>query len=371
MKILITYASAGAGHFKAAQALYDYLKINYPAVEVRCVDILEKSNALFRFFYKWGYSFLIKEVRILWRCSYWITDFKLLRPLTRSIASIIDRKNTKSFACLLIEDDPDFIISTHFLTSGISASLKRAKRINSKLISVITDFGVHQFWISAGTDIYVVASGFTKEQLMLQGIKQNSIKEFGIPIETKFLKPFDKDHLYEKFGLEKNKFTVLMMTGSFGLGPLEEIVNALYHDVQVMVVCASNRELYARLRKRNLSGVKIFGLVDDAQDLMAVSDIIITKPGGLSIAEILAMELVPIFISAIPGQETINIKVLEEYGIGVTRRYINDIRDTVLDYRDHPEKLEKIKENIRVIKKPFATRDLCDAVCQGSFGPAG
>ncbi|MCG2706946.1 MAG: hypothetical protein L6254_05340, partial [Candidatus Omnitrophica bacterium] len=209
--------------------------------------------------------------------------------------------------------------------------------------------------------------GITKEQLILEGVKEDKIKEFGIPVESKFFKRYDRDALCEKLNIQKDKFTVLMVTGSFGIGPIEEIINLLYKDVQILAVCANNRRLYARLKNKNYPNTRAYGFVDNMPELMAASDIIITKPGGVSISEILAMELVPIFISAIPGQETENIKVLRKYKVGITPNSIADIRNIVLGYKEYPDRIKDAKENIKVIKRPTAAGELCNVVCPGSI----
>ncbi len=368
MKVIITYASAGAGHFKAAEAIYNYIKEHCPDIEVSLLDILGKTNTFFKFSYTLGYSLLIRRVPSLWRLAFWLTDSKLLRPIVRPIAKFCSRINTGKFAEFLVREKADTVISTHFLTSEVIAGLKRLKKINSRLITVITDFGVHPFWISYPTDLYIVASEFTKECLISEGITENSIKVLGIPVAAKFLSSYNKEELRKKIAIDKDKFTVLIMTGSFGLGPLEDIARALYKDVQILVVCAANRKLYERLKAEDLAGVKVFGFVDNAQDLMGACDMIITKPGGLTISEILSMELAPVFISAIPGQEADNAKILAGYGIGISAQRIEDVKNIVLDYRDHPDKLKDIKDKIRQLKNPNTLKDICNVVCQGGTG---
>jgi len=368
MKIFITYAATGAGHFKAAQAIYNYIEEQCPSIEIKIVDILKLSNALFSFFYKRGYAFMIREFFLLWRWLYWITDIKPLRGLTRSVVSVANCLNTKRFAKFLIRENPDFIISTHFLPSEISSNLKITKRIKSRLITVITDFGVHPFWVSDGTDIYIVASEFTKKQLIASGVVEDRVKEFGIPVDSKFLAPFDRPQLCRKFDIAEDKFTALIMTGSFGIGPVEEIVNALQAEIQILVVCATNKKLYSGLKKRHFANVRVFGFVDNAQELMAVSDMIITKPGGLTVSEILNMELVPLFISVIPGQEANNAATLKRYGIGLNPKSIVDIKNIVLNFRDNPNELKSLRDNIKKLKKPNTLREICNVVCQGSLG---
>jgi processive 1,2-diacylglycerol beta-glucosyltransferase len=367
MKIIITYASCGTGHRRAAEAVYNYFKENCPAHDLKIIDALQKTNFVFRNLYSYGYLFLVNHALWLWHSCFWLTSVSCLRPLVNILIPIINRLNAKNFSNFLIQEKPDFIISTHFFPSEIATNLKRINKFNSKLISVITDFGIHPFWILAGTDMYIVASRFSKEQLILEGVHEDIIKDFGIPIDSKFLKQYEKDILCKKFEIEPNKFTILISTGSFGIGQIEEIVDSLYKEVQILVVSAHNKILYARLRKRNYPNARVFGFIDNMQELMAVSDMIITKPGGLTISESLAMGLLPIFITAIPGQETENAKILAKKSIGLNLKDIASLKDIVLDFRDHPDKLKNMKEKINELKRPSAVKEICNVICQGSI----
>ncbi len=369
MKIIITYASAGAGHLKAAEAVHAYIKENYKDVDVKSVDVLSTTDAFFSTSYNYGYSFLVRHMPIFWRLAFWVTDVKFLRWISRPIVSFADRLQTVKFSRFLTRENPDYIISAHFMTSQIAARLKRKHRITSKLITIVTDFGVHPFWISKHTDLYVVASDYTHQQLLLKGASpKDRVKELGIPISAKFSKPIDKTAVRKKLGISEGKFTVLVATGSFGIGPIEEIVDLLYKDVQILIVCARNEKLLHQLKAKNYpSDVVVFGFIDNIEELMSVADIIVTKPGGLSISESLVMGLMPIFISPIPGQEMENIKALEHYGVGIEIEDPEAIKNKILEFKEHPEKLNSIREKINKIKKPFATRELCDAVCKGSI----
>ncbi len=363
MKILIAYASAGAGHLKAAEALYAYIEENFPDVSARMVDVVDESSRFLGFLYRSGYSVLVKYAPWLWAIGFWVTQNRLLRGIIRPLSDLISRMNTKQFARGLLKENPDIIISTHFLTSEIAAQLKRSGRINSKLVTVITDFGVHPFWLSKGTDIYIAASVFTKELLVKEGVVSDRILDFGIPVKKKFIMPFDRISLAEKLEIHPDRFTLLVMTGSFGIGPIEEVVQMLSGKVQILVVCANNQGLFKRLSLRHDEGLKIFGFIDNVHELMAVSDLIVTKPGGLSIVELLAMELAPVFVSAIPGQECCNALFLEDAGIGRIARSAHEIAGIVLDYKMHPEKLSAIKAKIQEIRKPYAAKELIDALC--------
>ncbi len=363
MKVIIVYASAGAGHKTAAEAIYNYLKEYRRDIQAELVDILDKSDNFFKASYRWGYFVLINYAPALWALSFWITYCRFLRPLTRALASFLNSLNTYEFAKFLADENPDCIISTHFLSSEISARLKKKQKISSKVITAITDFGVHPFWLAAGTDLYIAASDFTKEILIKEGIEDKAIKVLGIPVNTKFLQVFDKPKLQDRFNLDRNKFTILVAIGSFGLGPIEQITDTLQEEAQVLVVCAKNKKLFEALKRKNYPSLRVFGFIDNIQELMAVSDVIITKPGGLSIAESLVMGLLPVFIVPIPGQETENIKVLAKYGLGLQAKDVSQIKEHIIYLRGHPDKLKDIKVAIEKVKKPSAVKDICDAIC--------
>jgi len=362
MKVLITYVSAGAGHRKAAEAIYNFLKENRQDLDLKLVDALPFASPVFRFCYNWGYPFLVHYAAWLWGFFFWITEFGLTRWLSRKMAILSNYFSCRKFVKYLKEEEFDYIISTHFLNSELAANLKQKNKIRSKLVTVITDFGVHPFWVSFGTDIYIAASGLIKEALLKMGVEEGQIKVTGIPFSPDFNKVHDRNRLADKFGIAADKFTVMVMTGSFGCGPLDEIAGELCDEVQVLVVCAENKRLFKRLKNKAYPNVKVFGFIDNVDELMAVSDCLITKPGGSSIAELLDVGLVPIFITAIPGQEADNVKILSTYGVGFAPKNIKQIRELVIDLKNDPGKLKNLRNNIKAIARPSACREIADVI---------
>jgi processive 1,2-diacylglycerol beta-glucosyltransferase len=381
MKIIIAYTSAGAGHAKAAEALYEHFRKRNRRLQLELVDVLEQSDFIFRKVYASGYTFMVKHVQWLWKVIYHITSQKRLQPPLTRVRSLHNRARVRGFIDQLIREDPDVIIATHFLPAAIAACLKEEGKITSRLCTVITDFCVHPFWVYEHTDLYCVASELTARELIDLGVDRNTVTVTGIPVDEKFLKDFDKRRMRDKLSLDPDAFTVLVVTGSFGIGPVEQIVSALHGHVQLIVVCARNKRLYARLKAKKYARTRVFGFVDDIEELMAAADCVVTKPGGLSISELLAMELPPVFISAIPGQEAENVRVLGEYGIGLVpgrRAYLAErsgtiqgvarliaaaVKQKVLSYMRHPQKLKEVQERIRAIKQPGAAGAIYRAVC--------
>ena len=362
MKIVIAATSAGGGHMKAAEAIYNYFRSQDARLELSLVDVLEESLFLFGNFYSRGYSFMVNHAQWLWRVIFHITSQKNLQPALEKVRTLHNRLNTKNFRQYLIEANPDVVISTHYLPANQASNLKKKKQISSKLITVVTDFGVHPFWVYDQTDWYALATDSSRDELLKQGVPESKIKVTGIPIDPKFSQKFDKAALRKKLGLVPGQFTLLVVTGSFGIGPIKEIVDLLQGRVQILAVCAKNEKLFSRLKAKNYPGVKVFGFVDNIDELMAVSDLIVTKPGGLSVAELLAMELAPIFISVIPGQEAQNVRILGSYGIGKCAKNAQEVSRIVDNYLKSPDSLEIIKKQIRKMPRFNAAQEIYRAL---------
>ncbi len=356
MKILVVHASAGAGHRKAAEAVYNGLR-STTAHNVTLADVLDYTSPSYRDSYRASYVFLVTKMSWAWGLFFTVTDLPWLRPLIRVIRRALNSINAKPFEQLLIKEKYDAIISTHFFSGEVAAALKRKGRISSKIICVVTDFDAHSIWLAKGIDCYTGACDFTRDKLIQLGVEKDKIFVTGIPTDKKFAAAVNKGELQKKLGLKGGIFTILIATGSFGMGPIKEIVTEL-KGYQVMVVCGNNKALYAQLSPIQSDLVKIHGLVNNMDELMSVSDLMITKPGGLSIAEALVKGLPLIFFSPIPGQETNNIKVLNSYGIGISDENILKIAAEVKRLSTSNENLNIAKKNIQLLARPSAAPDI-------------
>ena len=360
MKILVIHASAGAGHRKAAEAICLGLK-NNTSYEAVCVDSLDYGASLFKILYRGTYNFLISRLPFIWRIIFDILDRPSLQKIVRKVRRIYNYLNVRRLHQYLKNEKFDCIISTHFMASEISASLKRKGLIHSKLITVITDYDAHRIWLADGVDMYCVACEYTRDRLKQLGIEENKIAVTGIPNDERFSASYDISSLKDKLGLKKDIFTILVATGSFGIGPIEQIVKAL-DGFQTIVVCGHNKTLFRRLEDLKLPLVKVFGLVDNMHELMAASDVMVTKPGGLSITEALVSQLPLVFFSAIPGQEINNIKVLKHYGIGISDCSIQQIADHLNDFRSSKDAHLTALKKTKALARPSAVKDIINLI---------
>ncbi|MCB9771387.1 MAG: hypothetical protein H6754_02420 [Candidatus Omnitrophica bacterium] len=363
MKVLVVYATAGAGHRKAAEAIYDGLKSSGRNAEIVLADSLDYTHPLFKESYSGVYTLLISKAPWLWGFFFGLLDISVLRPLVRVIRRVYNGVNAGRFHQYLEKEKFDYIISTHFLGNEVSSALKRAGKIQSKIISVVTDFDVHSIWLGEGIDYYTVASDWTQRKIISLGVPENMVYLTGIPTHEKFSVPKNVSELREKMGLHKDRFTVLLATGSFGIGPIEEIINEL-KGFQLAVICGHNKKLYERLNKFSSELVKVFGLVNNMDEMMGLSDVMITKPGGLSISEALVSGLPMIFFNAIPGQETNNINVLATYGVGISGCSVAQMPAQLKKLESSPAEYTSLKEKIKSLARPNAVKDIIRIIPQ-------
>lgn len=347
MKVLIVYASAGAGHKMAAQAFQSHLQNTHPKISSKTIDILDYTPKVFKALYSEGYTFLITRLPWLWFILYRVSYIFSNNP----IFAYIDYITSQPFIRHLRREKYDIVISTHFLVnSAISVYKKKNPEINLRLISIITDYNLHPIWISEAVDAYITSCDYVKGELIKRGVEADKIKDFGIPAHPKFYASLDRKATALKLGVDPSRFTALIMTGAFGIGPIEEIVESLSGRMQLLVVCGKNAGLYSRLSSANFNGVKVYPLVENVEELMSVSDIVLTKAGGLSITESLIKGLPMIFFSNIPGLETANARVISGYGAGFIAKAVGEIKRTAISLENDRSLYEKTGLNINKIK---------------------
>ena len=204
------------------------------------------------------------------------------------------------------------------------------------------------------------------DDLFKKNIGQLSdIRIIGIPVEPEFTRKLDREDILLKNNLKDGMFTVLVIGGGFGVGPIEDIVKTINgvsnHGIQVITICGYNRSLVKRLvsiKGRLKVNLKVLGYVDNVYDYMEVSDILISKSGGITISESLAKELPMIIIFPIPGQETRNADFLTNRGAAIKIEDLSDLKPALEDLTSNREKLRGMKDATKRIRKPQACYEI-------------
>lgn len=368
MKIIIFYASYGGGHLNAAKSINEYILENYKNVDIELIDCMKYINKTIEKVTTSAYNEMAKKAPWAWGKIYADSQKGPLAHLSSRSNKIMAIKLLK----LLREKNADLIISTHPFGSQMCSYLKRKGKINSKIATIMTDFAPHDQWLvgSDFTDYFFVAHDKMKQYLINKNIPEKKIFSTGIPISTRFTKEYDKEKLLKEFNLQPGKQTILFFGGGeYGLGKsktfniFENLIQS-NENMQIIAISGKNPEMKKEfeniIEKYNKSNcVKLLSYTNKVPELMNISDLVVTKPGGLTTSESLASHLPMIIINPIPGQEKENAEFLENHGIAVWIKNSNESKMIFELLLSNKEKLEDMKKNTSILAKPFSTAEIC------------
>ncbi len=357
LKILILSASIGSGHTKAAQALQ---KIFGESAQV--VDFMAKEISLLNWLTKKFYLAALRFIPDLYDRIYKLADGRKVGVSTRFLSSAL---MYLPFARLMNKFRPDIVICTHPFPEAAASLWKFLHAKSEKnflLAAVLTDYSLHEIWIFGEVDAYFVATEEMRQELATHCRAGQKIFATGIPIDEKFSRT-------EK-SLDATHTTILIMGGGLGLGSIEETLSELDKirlPLKILVVAGQNENLLARLRRTKISHpMKIFGYVSQVDKLMAAADLLITKPGALTMTEAFAMGLPLILHAPIPGPEFKNAQYAVAHGaaISVGDKKISAVVEELLNA---PARLAEMKLNAQKISKPFAATGIIKKLLDEKF----
>lgn len=364
-KVLILSASTGGGHNRAARALTEELQAL--DIDSRVVDSLKAVHKTVDTLISKGYETSALYTPQAYGRFYRIHDSNLMRKgLDKNPVITYMMKKLKM---IIATEKPDLIIGTHPFPVMALSNLKARGSVNLPLFSIITDFGIHHAHIADYIDRYIVGDEYVQSILETLGIPKRCVSCCGIPIEKSFIEPVDPSILKYNLGLQ-DKFTVLLMGGSFGAGNILSVLKKLLcirEDIQIIIVCGRNESLHHRIEHflschAHGKTVALLGFTDKMNYLMSMSDCILTKPGGLTVTECILKELPMIVPFYIPGQEKDNLDFLLNNGLAVRPTYNAGIETLMKNFYDFPEKLERIRGNMRLFKKENSAQKIASLI---------
>jgi processive 1,2-diacylglycerol beta-glucosyltransferase len=365
-KILLMYITSNSGHYRASLAIENALKTLSPGILTMNINGFAYTNPIFEKLINRTYMSVIKNKPEVWEYLY--DNPKVLKSV-QGMRNAIHRSNSKKLK-VLIQDEfkPDAVVCTQAFPCGMVADYKKYLGLDLPLLGVLTDHAPHSYWIFDNVDYYIVPSEVSRSHFIRNGVDDARIRVFGIPINPRFSNRHKKEDICKKFGLDSRKRTVLIMGGSQGMGPVEKMVDALERiafDFQILAVCGINKRLQkilSKKEKRYKKKMLSFGLVENVDELMEISDIIITKPGGLTTSEALAKNLPMIIIHPIPGQETKNTEFLLQQGVALRAEDEDDVSVLVQELFSNSVKLDEMRKKADLIKKPNSAMDIAQLI---------
>lgn len=353
-KILCLLSDIGGAHVSIARVFEENLKNDY---EFPIVDLYKETSAFcygslklyarvlrdFPRFYNFFYDF--NDKRILWNVIYRCFIKRLMMDRTKE---------------LILRERPDAVLSLFALTSRITADARAELKLEGALpliVFVVDPFTIHRSWVEPRSDLYLLPSVDCGRFLVSRGVRRETMRLIRYPVKQVFGSGHDKAGLRKKHGVDPSSRTVLIMGGGDGVLPADEISRVLLGedgDVQVIAVAGRNRELFGDLEASASmwnGRMKVFGYTDIVHELMALADVVITKPGPSTIMEALQSELPIVLTGFVPRQEEGNIDyvVSRDLGVYIRRKEIS----RVCEYLHDENWIGRVRRNMNIMKRSF------------------
>ena len=360
LRILLLSVSAGAGHGRAAEALRAQAELSFPGVEAKHLDVMTLVPRSFRALYTNYYIEIVERHPSVWAYLYHATDKMPRDALFAQVRRAIERLNTRKLREAVQNFAPHHIICTHFLPAELLAhEIKRARGVPSVWVQV-TDFDLHRLWVQAGMRGYFAASDEIAFRMTARGIPKGSVHVTGIPIMPVFSQTLDRSVCAGELGIAPDRTTLLLMTGGAGIAGSENLIErllALPGDFQIVALAGRNEQLltnYRALAAARAGRLFPLGFTSTVERVMACADLAVTKPGGLTVSECLAVGLPMVLIAPIPGQEERNADYLMEQGAAVKAHDGVALEYKIGRLMGNPERLVRMRDSMRGLGHPHA-----------------
>jgi processive 1,2-diacylglycerol beta-glucosyltransferase len=367
-RVLLLSASSGAGHVRAAQALESSFRARGDCT-VEHVDTMRYVSKLFQNIYEKAYITMVQRAPGVMGMLYDSTD-QPWQHETRRLA--LDRLNATPMIDLLNEVQPDLCIATHFLPAEIIAWLIAKKKLQARNAIVITDYDVHAMWLCRTVDRYFVALPEAAEYLARIGVPPDNVRVTGIPVDPAFAMPLDRTEARNYFALDPQATTILVATGGYGVGPVEQLVGSLLglqRPWQIVAIAGKGDKVRRKLASMaevagKLPGGKsrlhVVGFTTEMDRYMAAADLLVGKAGGLTSSEAMSRSLPMALIEPIPGQEERNADHLLEAGAAIRCNNLPAAAWKIASLLDDEPRMERMRCAARRMGRPHASADIAE-----------
>ncbi len=352
-KVLILHTSVGHGIRIIAENIYCELQ-NQALFEVRIADLYEVAPGSDVTILEKIYFFFTEKFPFIWGLLYSEIVAPLMIPFRLPLASLRYQKIWK----LIREYEPDIVVSTETVPSGIVSYLKRQTWYQGKLVIAFSDYHLHRFWLYDQADLYLCVTAEQVGELQALGISRNKIALTGMMVAEKFFRKIPRTTAARTFGLNPDLPTVLLSGGRRGLLVSKELIEKLSKNPRpfhIVVVTGLNEKLKRELEELPSSphhNLKILGYVQDQDILMSAVDMMITKPGGPTIAEAIAKNLPVVITDTHPGHESKNMEYLSRHEIAWSARSPEDASRLTEKILKGEIQLDRNRAYSKILKPP-------------------
>ncbi|MBD1380190.1 diglucosyl diacylglycerol synthase [Metabacillus arenae] len=370
LKILILTEKYGNGHFQVAKTLkQEFENLDFNKVVIS--ELYNESHPIISKITKFLYIKSFSVGKQFYKLFYYGVD----KIYNKRFMNIYFKLGSKRLEELIQTEKPDIIINTFPMIVVPEYRNRTGKVIPT--FNVVTDFCLHKIWVHDNIDKYYVASPNVKKKLVELGTHPDQVKVTGIPIRSRFEKPYVSDNLFEKYKIDRSKEVVLIMAGAHGVlknvkGLCESFLNE--PNLQVVVCCGNNHELKKKLEPiaaKYPETIIPLGYIEQMDELFRISSCMITKPGGITLSEATALGVPVMLYKPVPGQEKENALFFEEQNSAIIVNRQEEIKDAVLHVLKDKQKLFEMKESIKELYSPYASRVIVEDVIEAAASITG
>ncbi len=363
--VLFLYGDRPSGHAAAAAALRDQMRLSAPHVRVSEFSLSE-LHPFVGPLVSGAYLQFVQKTPKLWSSLY---DNSAVAAAIGEIRRPLSALHRKKLRARLRQLSPDLIVCTHALPCATLSLEKENGALSAPLAAVLTDYGVHAFWVSAYVDLYLASCQEAAEELMRRGVDGAKIQVTGIPVHPKHRERPGREQARSALGLALEPWTLLLEGGSRGLGPLHLLVDQLLAELpqaQLLIACGRNRGLYRELRGRygRTPRVRPLPFTRRMPTCLAAADLLVGKPGGLTAAEATATGLPLVLVDPLPGQEQRNSAHLASQGAAICVEDASSLGKTLRALLQEPERLRALREGAKRASRPASSEQACRALLQ-------
>jgi processive 1,2-diacylglycerol beta-glucosyltransferase len=363
MRVLILSASYGSGHAEAARSLAAAF-VSRGAEPVVVDHFRELVHPAFARVSGAIYYWLLRHAPSVWALGYTLGD--RMGP-DSPLGLGVPRLGMVRLGQLLETMRPDAVVTVHATPAAAMAALAASGHPVPPHTTAVTDFVAHSQWMPRPVDRYCVAAEEVRNEFVARGIPPDRVIVTGVPVRAEFSRPVETIAARREWGLAPGLPTVVAMAGTQGsLGRLHDVVRALLsreRPLQAVVVAGRDERLRARLAHLAAgSPVQVVGYVEDVRTLLAAADLLVTKAGGMTLAEATATEVPLLLYGTLPGQEVGNERFASRAGIALVARSRGELGRLLDRALTDPDTVERMQGSLRRLRRPDAAAHIVDLV---------
>jgi processive 1,2-diacylglycerol beta-glucosyltransferase len=366
MRTLILYASVGGGHRSAALALAEAFEDLDSGGVVQTHDVLQFTPPFFKTLYAESYSWLVNHTPEVWGYLYEHGPRRTAERKTKELVQAFDQLNYRRLLHFIEAFRPDAVIGTHFLPSEILLPLAQKGEFNAPYWLVLTDYDAHALWVRRGPRAFFVSSEEVRVLLEAADIGPERIRVTGIPVSRRFRHLMDPESARQELRIPNQAMVVLLMGGASGFDEMIAFARALadLDNTQILAVAGRNEELASGFDAiaADAPHFQPFRFVERIEVLMRASDVVVTKPGGLTTSECLAAGKPMIIVRPTPGQEERNADYILEAGAALKARTPEMLRWKIERLSKEPDRLGRLSCSARALGRPEAAAEIAGVV---------